>query len=288
MNRKKVKNLYPIEKYGALFDAHIHTYFDYHDGLITPKQLIKCTLKRGFNYVCAMAHDTIRGTKIIERLARGYNLPSVPAMEVSTVYNHILAFGVQEWPFRRNCLDPDVAIEYLREQDCAIFLAHPYSDPHNGLWIPEVVKRLDIDGIEWTNSTAYWMNWKTHKVFQHMPIGRRIAGSDAHTPAVFGTSFTQVNINSEDPDDLVAAMKNGKCRAYSSHAPLHRALYMVFLSILRNNIIKRRWVEGRHIIPEGDHPRSIVPHQIKTSAEWVKKILQKPENSRTKKWIDGK
>lgn len=276
-----------IEDYGALFDGHVHTYFDYHDGQITPKQLIQCTLKQGFNYVCAMAHDTIRGTKIIEKMAKDYNLPSVPAMEISTVYNHILAYGVQEWPYRRDVMDPDVVIEYLREQGCAIFLAHPYSDPHDGLWTPEIVKRLDIDGIEWTNATAYMKNWKTHKVYQYFPEGRRIAGSDAHTPAVFGTAFTQVRVNSTDPDDLVAAMRKGLCRAYSSHAPLHRALYMVIQSVTWNNIIKRRWVEGRHVIPKGDHPGSIVPDIIHTSAEWVEKMLKKPENQQTKLWVEG-
>ncbi|TFG00571.1 MAG: hypothetical protein EU540_05145 [Promethearchaeota archaeon] len=278
---------YPIAEYGALFDAHVHTYFDYHDGMITPQQLIKMTLKKGFNYVCAMAHDTIRGVKIIEKLAKSFHLPSIPAMEISTIYNHILAFGVQEWPYRRDCWDPDVVIEFLREQDCAIFLAHPYSNPHDGLWTPEIVKRLDIDGIEWTNSTAYWRNRKTHKFYQNIPKGRRIAGSDAHTTSVLGTAFTQVDVNSADPDELVAAMKKGKCKAYSGTAPLHRALHMSIKCIIWNSIIKRRWVEGRHIIPEGDHPGSIVPSIIKSSAEWVETTMKKSENIRTKAWVDG-
>lgn len=287
MFESKKKKKYPIAKYGALFDAHVHTYFDFHDGMINPQQLIKKTLIKGFNFVCAMAHDTIRGVKIIEKLAKSYHLPSIPAIEISTTYNHILAFGIQEWPYRRNTLDPDVAIEYLREQDCAIFLAHPYSDAHDGLWTPEIVKRLDIDGIEWTNSTAYWKNWKTHKVYQNIPKGRRIAGSDAHTTSVLGTAFTQVDVNSADPDDLVVAMKKGNCKAYSGNAPLHRALYMSIKCIIWNGIIKRRWVEGRHIIPNGDHPGSIVPNVINSSAEWVKKIMKKPENIRTKAWVDG-
>ena len=113
-------------------------------------------------------------------------------MEISTIYNHLLAYGVNEWPYRRDVLEPDAAIEYLREQDCAIFLAHPYSNPHEGLWVPEIVKRLDIDGIEWTNGTIYHLNRKTHKLYKHFPKGRRIAGTDAHTKAVFGYAFTQV------------------------------------------------------------------------------------------------
>lgn len=282
-----MRTKYAIEQFGALFDAHIHTYFDYHDGMISPIQLIKCAIKKNFNYVCAMSHDTTLGKNKIKKLAREYDLPCVSAIEVSTIHNHILAYGVQDWPYRRDTLEPDVAIEYLRDQDCAIFLAHPYSKPYVGLWTPDLIKRLDIDGIEWTNGTIYYQNRKTHKIYHHFPIGRRIAGSDAHTTAVFGSSFTQVDVNSEDPDDLVASMKKGKCKAYSFGAPIHRALKMALKAIIWNKIIKRRLIEGRYVIPDGDHPGSIVPQEINTSAEWIKTLLKRPEIEMNKKWIEG-
>ena len=278
---------YRIEDYGALFDAHVHSYFDFHDGLLSPQDMVKCTKKKGFNFICAMAHDTVEGLKRIQKAAFQEGLSCIPAMEVSTVYNHILAYGVNEWPYRRDCLDPDVAIDYLIEQDCAIFLAHPYSNPHDGLWVPEVVKRLDIDGIEWTNGTIYHQNIKTHRVYKHFPKGRRIAGSDAHTSEVFGCAFTQVAVNSDDPDDVIAAMKKGKCKAYSANAPLHHSLQMVVKSVFWNTLLKRRWVEDHFIVPVGDHPGSIVPHEIKTSQEWVRQLLKQPTIPRVEKWVDG-
>jgi predicted metal-dependent phosphoesterase TrpH len=278
---------YRIEKYGALFDAHVHSYFDLHDGLLSPQDMVKCTKKRGFNYVCAMAHDTVEGVNRIQKAAGREGLPCIPAIEVSTNYNHILAYGVNEWPYRRDCLDPDVAIDYLREQDCAIFLAHPHSNPHDGLWVPEVVKRLDIDGIEWTNGTIYHQNIKTHEKYKHFPKGRRIAGSDAHTPEVFGCAFTQVAVNSKNPDDLVASMKKGKCKAYSANAPLHRSLQMVLKSVFWNKILKKRWIEGYFITPVGDHPGSIVPEKINTSNEWLKRILTESEIPRVTKWVEN-
>ncbi|MFO8017075.1 MAG: PHP-associated domain-containing protein [Promethearchaeia archaeon] len=278
---------YSIEEFGAVFDAHIHSYFDLHDGLLSPRDFIKCTKKKGFNYVCAMAHDTVEGAGRIKKEAKEANLPCISAIEVSTNYNHILAYGVNEWPYRRDTIDPDIAIEYLREQGCAIFLAHPYSNPHQGLWVPEVVKRLDIDGIEWTNGTIYHQNIKTHKVYSQFPTGRRIAGSDAHSPETFGCAFTQVAVNSEDPDDLVAAMKTGKCSPYSANAPLHQSLQMVLKSVFWNSILKRRWIEGHLITPIGDHPGSIVPDKIKTRREWLRKILKQPVIPRVEKWIEG-
>ncbi len=235
-----------------------------------------------------MAHDTIVGTIKISKLAKERRMPCVPAIEVSTVYNHILGYGVQEWPYRRDCLDPDFAIERLREQDCAVFLSHPYSDPHHaGLWVPEIVKRLDIDGIEWTNATGYYHNKKTHKTYALFPKGRRIAGSDAHTFSVYGSAFTQVNVNSEDPDDLVAAMKKGKNKAYSYSTPPHKALSMIFKSVPWNYVIRRRFIEGRWVVPKGDRPGSLVPNKIHTSKEWLQKLARQPEIKRNKLWICG-
>ena len=253
---------YPREDYGALFDAHIHTYFDYHDGTISPQQLIQCTKQRGFNWVLAMAHDTCRGAARIAKLAKDNGLPCISGIEVSTVHNHLLAYGVQTWPYLRNTLSPDEAIEILREQGCAIFLAHPYSNPRRvrqGMWYPEIVKKLDYDGIEWFNATIYTQNAKTHEIYSNIPRGRRIAGTDSHHPSTFGYSFTQVCTTSINPDDLVDAMRKGKCKAYNMHVPLHRTLYSVLASLSQNAIRKRKYIEGRWIKPIGDRPGSIIP-----------------------------
>lgn len=273
-----MKKPYPIDRYGAIFDAHVHTYFDYHDGLINPKQLIKYTKKNRFNFVNAMAHDTTIGSKKITRMAKESGLPCITGIEISTIYNHILAFGVNQWHYRRDCLEPDIVIEKLRMQDCAIFLSHPGSSPHEkgNYWKPEIVKRLDIDGIEWTNATNYLLNRTTHRWFHDFPKGRRIAGTDAHHPFVIGYAFTQVDINSEDPDDLVSAMQKGYCKPYSSLVPFGRQLYSTFLQKTKSNLIKRRLVEDHWIVPDGDRPGALVPENIVEGKDWVQKIMKRP------------
>ena len=281
---------YPIEDYGAIFDAHTHLYFDYHDGLMTPKQLIQSTKRRGFNFVCAMSHDTAVGTKIVARLAKEHDLPCLPGIEISTIHNHILAYGIQEWPFMRDTTKPDEAIDHLRDQDCAIFLSHPYSDagltPHTQ-WMPSVVKRLDIDGIEWVNATIYHQNLKTHRVYKRWPEGRRIAGSDAHHPAVFGFGYTQVAVNSEDPDDVVAAMQKGRCKPHWQIPSPVLPIYQVLLSVVKNKIVKRRMVEGKMAPAIGDRPGSIRPKKIPDAIEWREKLIRDRDPiERIVNWID--
>lgn len=298
---------YPIHDFGALFDAHVHTYFDYHDGFITPTELIRCTKQRGFNWVCAMAHDTAVGAKKIAKLAKEQGIPCLSGIEISTTHNHLLAYGIDHWPYLRNTVDPEVAIEELRKQDCAIFIAHPYANPlgvKGGTWSPQIVARLDIDGIEWCNATTYFLNTKTQQIYHDFPKGRRIAGTDAHHPSNFGYAFTQVMCLSEDSDDLVSAMQKGKCKAHSHNVPLFLAGYGAFLSIVKNKLLKQRIVEGHPIIAQGDLPYSIYPstyngpfkpYEKITKAEkdfnhgqWMKNFMQYPFNSRTSHWLSNR
>ena len=267
---------YKIEDYGAIFDAHVHTYFDFHDGRISPRDLVRGTLKWGFNWVNAMAHDTIRGVERIKKIAREFDLPVIPAMEVSTGYNHLLAYGVQEWKFAKDCWDPEIVIERLRDQDCAIFVAHPGINPYQGLWTPEIVKRLDVDGIEWFNGSNYTKNLITHNKFRNYPKGK-IGGTDAHHVSQMGFTFTQVDVNSTDPDDLVAALKKGRCRPGGRGVPIQRFLaWNVYV------IAKRKWFPNYQIEHRWSAPfygkMGIEPEPEGTFHlnSWVSQILEKP------------
>ncbi len=277
---------YDRAKYGALFDAHVHSYFDFHDGMITPQDLVDAVYQRGLNWVCAMAHDTVRGVPKIRRLAKEKGLPTISGIEISTTHNHLLAYGLQEWHVQRDCIDPDEAIELLREQDAAIFLAHPYTNPKgvdHGYWSPRILEKLDVDGIEYYNGGTYFLNRGTKKNLSNfIPKGRRIAGTDAHHKSNVGYAYTQVDINSEDPDDLVAAMQNGKCKPYMNPVPLHRFLYQVILGTFKNKVLKRRVVEGTPIIANGDRPGTEIVDHFDPHSEWVSHILR--QNVFERKW----
>jgi hypothetical protein len=214
-------------------------------------------------------------------------------MEVSTIYNHFLAYGVQEWPYCRDSITPEEAIDHLRAQDCAIYISHPYANPRGtknpgGVWTPNILKRLDFDGIEWFNAQSYVLNKKTQRIYKNIPRGRRIAGTDAHHPLAFGYAYTQVDINSENPDDLVSAMQKGKCTPYGRDVPPYIAVYTSMDSISRNFLIRRRLIEGRWTKAMGDRVGSIKPDHISNPLQWKKDLLlNTPLNPRSVDWIDN-
>ncbi|MFX0103129.1 MAG: PHP-associated domain-containing protein, partial [Candidatus Hodarchaeota archaeon] len=246
-----MKNSYKIEQYGALFDAHIHMYFDLNGGMLSPQDVVRCTLKKRFNWVLAMTHDTTYGAEKVQKLAKEKGLPCIVGIEVSTSYNHLLAYGVQEWPYFRDVWDPEFAIEKLREQDCAIFVSHPCNSTFNGRWTPDIVHKLDVDGVEWINASSLFLNKRTREMYANCPEGRKIAGTDAHSTAMFGFAFTQVDVNSTDPDDLVAAMKKGKCYPRGGYVPLTHILVEQLYGI-KKKVLKRFKYEGKWITPYRD------------------------------------
>lgn len=282
----------PRELYGAMFDAHVHTCYDLHDGLLTPAELVMLTKRHDFNWVLAMNHDTTRGFSKVQKIAKANGLPCITGIEVTTTFNHILAYGVHEWSLRYGYWDTETVIDQLRSQDCAIFLAHPCNNPMNGRWTPEIARRLDIDGIEWNNASNTILNKKTAKVFYDFPKGRRIAGTDAHTRYIFGHAYTQVATASIDPDDLVSAMKHGRCKPCGRYVPLI-SIGMEQLTItVKNKVIGRINVDGTWINNVLEMPKSIAPEgspamhtltekEIKAfvkprAIEWKKNLLKKP------------
>ncbi|MEX2683647.1 MAG: CehA/McbA family metallohydrolase [Candidatus Sigynarchaeota archaeon] len=283
---------FPREEYGALFDAHVHTCYDLHDGRLSPAELVSLAKRHGFNWVLAMNHDTTRGFARVKRLARDAGIPCITGIEVSTIYNHILAYGVQEWKLRDYSWEPEVVIENLRSQGCAIFLAHPCNNPWHGHWTPEIARRLDIDGIEWTNASNSILNRKTWSAFASFPRGRRIAGTDAHTPYVYGHAYTQVATASDNPDDLVSAMKRGRCAPRGRYVPLVCVGIEQLAITVKNKVVKRvhagnKWIETleqdpKSIAPEGFPPANALNHRelkayTKPKAKaWKRAILEAP------------
>ncbi len=265
---------FAISKYGAVFDAHTHSYFDFHDGRLSPAMIVKCARKRGFNWICGMTHDKMHGMPRLKAAAQDAGFPFLPALEVSTNYNHILAYGVQEWHWAKDCWDPEIVIERLREQGCAVFASHPLVSPYKdgGPW-NNLVYELDFDGIEWINAMYSVANRKTWQMFQKYPKGR-IGGSDAHDPSCFGDAFTQVPTTSENPDDIVSELRRGHCRPGGRLSSPGLILRSTILLEIWHKTVRKMEVEGRWIEEHWER-RGIQPTQYSSGKEWRAEFLAK-------------
>jgi predicted metal-dependent phosphoesterase TrpH len=274
---------FSLSKYGATFDAHAHSYFDFHDGHLSPVQFVKLTRKKGFNWVCALTHDSTRGNARLRNAAQEANLPFLPAIEVSTCYNHILAYGVQEWHWAKDSWEPEITIERLREQGCAVYASHPGAKPlkTGGPW-NDLVYELDFDGVEWINGYEFFSGLTTQRLL-HDYVKGKIAGSDAHTAWNFGDAFTQVLSTSENPDDLVSEMRKGRVRPWGRSSFFFGVMGTVILKETWKHTVKKINVEGKWIREQWSKIGTLPDHPISGKA-WRESFLE----SRGKIWDNAR
>ena len=81
----------------TVFDLHVHTVKGSSDSSLTPEEMVREALRLGLDGVCLTEHSGWRDLQEFKAFAAQHDLVLVHALEVSTVYGHVLAFGVDAY-----------------------------------------------------------------------------------------------------------------------------------------------------------------------------------------------
>ncbi|MCU0642239.1 MAG: PHP domain-containing protein [archaeon] len=73
-------------------DLHVHSY--YSDGELSPKQVIQLAKKRGLKFLALTDHNSFSGVQEAVREGRRIGVNVIPAIEIATKENEILAYFV--------------------------------------------------------------------------------------------------------------------------------------------------------------------------------------------------
>ncbi|MCX6656409.1 MAG: histidinol-phosphatase [Candidatus Bathyarchaeota archaeon] len=152
-------------------------------------------------------HDSLEGLGKSE----SGGLVVIPGLEVSAKGAHILCFDpVEVVPSGLSIVE---TVERIHAQGATAILAHPYAIPRSFVRFREV-ERSGFDAIEVINSaqlpfgivTAY-----NRGLAEKLGLPQT-GGSDSHIPETFGRSYTVVEADSREPDDIIEAIKKGRTR----------------------------------------------------------------------------
>ena len=77
----------------SVFDLHVHTVKGSSDSSLSPEDLVREALRLGLDGVCLTEHSGWRDLQEFKAFAARHELVIVHALEVDTVYGHVLAFG---------------------------------------------------------------------------------------------------------------------------------------------------------------------------------------------------
>ena len=189
-------------------DLHVHTTYS-NDSVITPKELILYSKKRGLNAVAVTDHNQIEGAL---KIAKETDFLIIPGIEVSSLNGHIVGLNVCE--LLPKGLSAEETVDRIHKAGGIAIACHPYA-----LFKGSIGKHVsaNFDAIEVINASSFPFGRTMQKAKQlaqslNLP---QVAGTDAHYGPVIGQAYTIIE-SEADVDAVVEAVQKGRCQPVGS------------------------------------------------------------------------
>lgn len=184
-------------------DLHVHTVYS-GDSYLTLKDIVKEAKSVGLDGVAITDHDTVDAQR---KFAEVDSLLMIPAVEVSSLSGHILAYGVSEniAPSR----SAEETIDVIRSIGGVAIGAHIMRKSSTTLPTRNI-RSLRLDGLETVNASTLSPFAKNKaQVFASNLGALQTGGSDAHVRGLVGRAFTAVEAEEKTIDGVLNALKRG-------------------------------------------------------------------------------
>jgi predicted metal-dependent phosphoesterase TrpH len=199
-----------MDRISLKIDLHVHTRFS-NDAVNSFYDINAACRHLGLDGYAVCDHDTIEGL----RAGKSEGLLVVPGLEVSARGAHVLCLDpVEVVPSGLSIVE---TVERIHVQGGTAVLAHPMALPKSFVSL-RGASVAGFDAVEVANAAQFpfrlVMSWNRN-------LARRLGlpetgGSDAHSPETIGRSYTVVESDSRDPDDIIKAIKMGRTRVFGA------------------------------------------------------------------------
>ena len=216
-----------MDKLSLRIDLHVHTRYsrDSVNGFDDINGHCR-ELKLDGYAVCD--HDSIEGLGKVE----SSGLVVIPGLEVSAKGAHILCLDpVEVVPSGLSMVE---TVERVHVQGAIAVLAHPYAIPRSFVRFSEV-ERSGFDAIEVANSAQLpfgFVEARNRGLAEKLGLPQT-GGSDSHIPETFGRSYTVVEADSREPDDIIEAIKKGRTRVVGAGIGFEERLLTIWRALAK-------------------------------------------------------
>ncbi|NLF87193.1 CehA/McbA family metallohydrolase [Candidatus Bathyarchaeota archaeon] len=194
-------------------DLHVHTTYS-NDSLITPKDLVYYSKKRGLNACAVTDHNSLDGAY---KIAKETDFLIIPGMEVSSADGHIVALNVHELIPRG--LSAVETVERIHEAGGVAIACHPYVF-FKGCLRGNVCGAFDA--IEVINARAFPFKnsvKRAEEAAERLNLSR-VAGTDAHYGPQIGYGYTEIEASEPTVEAIAKAIVDGHCSAHGQQVPI--------------------------------------------------------------------
>ena len=195
-------------------DFHIHTSNSKCSDM-TPRTIVKAAIKKGYDVIGVVDHESIRGGLSVKRAA-GKKLLVIPGEEIKTRYGEIIVF-LSDGKYSNDLLE---ICERAKDMNHFVVVPHPFDYLRFSLGRNvEKIKKY-VDAIEVFNSRVLInkFNMMAQKFARKNRIPK-IAGSDAHFTEEIGGTTAFIDANKRT-DSVLDAVKGGKLKYQGKRCPL--------------------------------------------------------------------
>jgi len=203
-------------------DLHVHTNVSSPCSLIAPERTIELARAVGLDGICVTEHDEIAGAELTCELGRKLGFPVFRGIEIYTELGDMLVFGLYRdapgWktPFAD-------LLEMCRQANAVIAPAHccrvtgeleRVHGPERADWLLR-----NVDAVETHNGgcTPGGNEAALELAVRYGLPG--IGGSDAHHEFQVGRCYTVFEDDIKTDEELVAAIRAGRCHGAYEHLP---------------------------------------------------------------------
>lgn len=213
-------------------DLHVHSIYSV-DSTIKPEELAIYVRNRVLDGVAITDHDRLDSAL---KIRRGVRYLIIPGMEVSSLDGHIVGLNVKE-PVPKG-LAAEETVEKIHDAGGIAIASHPssfFKGLGGGRGSLGDRASSKFDAIEVINSSAIPFRYsvkRSEELASRLAIPR-VAGSDAHYAPEIGFGYTVIDAE-RDPDDIVDAIKKGRCQPFGKGIPLIMRLKRHLQAIRKN------------------------------------------------------
>ncbi|MFQ6087785.1 MAG: PHP-associated domain-containing protein [Candidatus Methanofastidiosia archaeon] len=213
----------------------LHTHSTLSDGLKNPQEIAKLIKKKKLSGLAFTEHNYV--SKKMKRVVMRENLILIWGVELAAREGHLLAYGSEFESISKIChkFEPiDFYLELARDLNLLVAACHPFDYLRHG--IGKIISNYRWDAIETFNaSTATpFSNFKAERIARKLKLPE-IGGSDAHA-LYYGYGFTEVEVESEKPIDILDAIKKGRCKTGGSHVLPHQMARRIYLKKIKHKV----------------------------------------------------
>ncbi|MBD3352240.1 MAG: hypothetical protein GF364_12200 [Candidatus Lokiarchaeota archaeon] len=186
-------------------DFHCHTV--YSDGSIQLTDLVNKAKQAGFSIVTKADHNTSKGNKRLENLARKHNLIFIPSVEISTKQGHLVGINIDNWDRKNGGKLMQDEIDFVLDEGGIPVIAHPHWRGSLGEKIFELKR---AKGYELYNHSSPFGTARLLKENKKNPKKyhkfAQYSGSDAHGGAAYGHYYIKINCHDKSKDAILEAL----------------------------------------------------------------------------------